>query len=174
MVGDKEYISLCDTYYLRAGYIYVTQKPTVIATVLGSCVSVCLYDTENRFGGMNHYLFPEAKSKGERTAKYGDVSIMELYRTMREFGSVHKNIVAQVVGGGFLEGNPDSEFISKENINVCKRILEKLHIKIISEDTGGLLGRKVLYITEYNELAVTKLKKIRLTDYYYNQDVVYK
>jgi len=169
VVGDKEYLARCDTYYLKPGFIYVTQKPAVIATVLGSCVSVCFYDTKNKFGGMNHYLYPEARDDKIRTAKYGDVSIMELYRTMLEFGSVHQNLVAQIVGGGYLEDNSDSEAVSKENVAVCKRCLEKLQIKIISEDTGGLLGRKVLYITEYNELAVTKLKRIRSTDFYYNE-----
>ena len=29
-----------------------------IATLLGSCVSVCLYDPKLRFGGANHFMLP--------------------------------------------------------------------------------------------------------------------
>ena len=31
-----------------------------ITTILGSCIAACLYDPEGRFGGMNHFLVPEA------------------------------------------------------------------------------------------------------------------
>ncbi|MBW4057105.1 MAG: chemoreceptor glutamine deamidase CheD, partial [Proteobacteria bacterium] len=37
------------------GQYYATAENNVITTVLGSCVSVCLYDVVNGVGGMNHY-----------------------------------------------------------------------------------------------------------------------
>ena len=35
------------------GQIHVAKEPTVIKTVVGSCIAVCLYDPAVRLGGMN-------------------------------------------------------------------------------------------------------------------------
>lgn len=41
---------------LFPGEIYVTNKELVLTTLLGSCVSACLYDPINKVFGMNHFL----------------------------------------------------------------------------------------------------------------------
>jgi chemotaxis protein CheD len=140
--------------------------PTIISTVLGSCIAVCMYDRDKKYGGMNHYLFPKSSSSDMPTARYGDVSIMKLYSTFIEFGSSVQDLTAHVIGGAYLENNNESKTISDQNINICIRFLGKLGIKIISEDTGGIMGRKLVYFSEYNEIFVAKLQKIRSTDYY--------
>jgi len=38
------------------GTVFAAREPTVIETLLGSCVAVCLWDPETRVGGMNHFL----------------------------------------------------------------------------------------------------------------------
>ncbi len=40
------------------GELHVATEPTVISTILGSCVSVCLFDPVGKAGGMNHILLP--------------------------------------------------------------------------------------------------------------------
>jgi chemotaxis protein CheD len=44
--------------------------------------------------------------------------------------------------------------------------LEKNHYQVASKDTGGALGRKVVFNTENGEILVYKLKKIRNSDWY--------
>ncbi|MBF0293291.1 MAG: chemotaxis protein CheD, partial [Nitrospinae bacterium] len=44
--------------FVLPGEIAVTKQPSVIATLLGSCVAVCLYNTKGQYGGMNHYMLP--------------------------------------------------------------------------------------------------------------------
>ncbi|MEI6986387.1 MAG: chemotaxis protein CheD, partial [Rhodospirillaceae bacterium] len=46
------------TRNLLPGDIYCDRTPQYLGTVLGSCVAVCLWDSQLRFGGMNHYLLP--------------------------------------------------------------------------------------------------------------------
>lgn len=41
---------------LYPGEYYVSRGKVVISTLLGSCVSACLYDPVNRVVGMNHFL----------------------------------------------------------------------------------------------------------------------
>ena len=42
--------------FLLPGEYYGTKLPCEIATLLGSCVSVCLYDRNLNIGAMNHYV----------------------------------------------------------------------------------------------------------------------
>ena len=162
-IVDKNYIDKCEKYYLNPGYIYISRESTVITTVLGSCVSVCMHDKKEKYGGMNHYLLPKKQIKDQATTRFGDISIVKLYKTFIEFGSDPYNMVAQIIGGAFMEGSLDSQNIANENVKICKEVLSKLGIRIISEDTGGILGRKVIYLSEYNEAIITKLQRIRST-----------
>ena len=42
------------------GEYYATGENEYIATTLGSCVSACLWDPLVNFGGMNHFMLPDA------------------------------------------------------------------------------------------------------------------
>ena len=43
---------------IQPGEYYVTKKDEIIATVLGSCISVCIKDEKNQIAGMNHFMLP--------------------------------------------------------------------------------------------------------------------
>ena len=42
-------------YYLKPGYIFLNREPSIISTVVGSCVMVSLWDCKGRYGGAAHY-----------------------------------------------------------------------------------------------------------------------
>jgi len=51
--------------YITQGQHAVGREPEmIITTILGSCISICLWDPEARVGGMNHLLLPDARSGG--------------------------------------------------------------------------------------------------------------
>lgn len=43
--------------FLYAGDIIVSEEQPIL-TVLGTCVSVCLYDRKKQYGAMNHFYYP--------------------------------------------------------------------------------------------------------------------
>jgi len=157
---DINYLNSLEKYYLKPGYIYVSKTPSIITTVLGSCISVCLYDINEKYGGMNHYLFPRKRENDQSTAKYGDIAIYSLIKSFLDFGSNKSNLYATIVGGAHLENSTDSEFIAGENIKICRQILNKVNIKIVKEVTGGIFGRKVDFYTALNEVEITKVKRV--------------
>ena len=57
-------------YYLKPGYIYLNREPSVISTVVGSCVMVSLWDCGQKYGGAVHYQYPFIGDKREATARY--------------------------------------------------------------------------------------------------------
>ena len=73
-------------YMLLPGQIYFSRQPSLISTVLGSCVAVCLWDPKKKIGGMSHYLYPVTKIKEEATARYGNVSLRCLMHLFLEQG----------------------------------------------------------------------------------------
>jgi len=151
-------------YMLQSGYIFFSKEPAVISTVLGSCVSVALYDTKLKYGGMNHFRFPRAENL-ETTAFYAKPAIYKLILFFSENKSDLKNLVAQIFGGAY---NPKymAHDIGKENVAVAKMMLKKYNIPIISEDIGGQLGRKIVYNTFTNEAIIAKVERLRADDWY--------
>lgn len=134
-----------ESYFLYASSIYVSRRPTEIQTVLGSCVAVCLYDTIQKVGGMNHYMLPVWKGEGLATAKYGNIAIDKLMEKMESLGSSRRNLVAKIFGGAEqLAGN--SFFgIGKRNILLAEEHLSDLKIPILSSSVGGQTGRKIVF-----------------------------
>jgi len=152
-------------YFLKPGHIFVSTKPTIISTVLGSCVSVYIYDTNRIVVGMNHFMLPYIREKDKTTAVYGNVATMTLIRMMIYDGSKSKDLEAQIFGGAY---NPkiSHKDIGRENIIIAKKILEKKRIRVVSEDMGGEKGRKIVVNTSTNEVAAIKVERLRKGDWY--------
>ncbi len=152
-------------YLLKPGFIYMSDKPISISTVVGSSVAVCLFDKKQKIGGMNHFQLPEIKDRERATAIYGNVATFALIKMMLSNGSKNSNIEAQIFGGAY---NPEVSNINVgiNNIKAARRILNSKRIKIISEDVGGEVGRKIIFNTSTYEIAVLKVKALRSSDWY--------
>jgi chemotaxis protein CheD len=143
----------------------VSTKPTMISTVVGSCIAVCVFDCKQKIGGMNHFQFPVVRSPKQATARYGNVAVSTLINLMIKEGSKNEHLEAQILGGAY---NPEiaDKNVGLENIKIAKKILTKKKIRIVSEDVGGEKGRKIVFNTNTNELAVVKVDKVRQEDWY--------
>lgn len=141
-------------YFLNPGYIFITKEDYEIETILGSCVSLCLFDNIHKVYGMNHYVIfanPGNMDKSH-SGRYGKDSIKHLISEMLLMGAELKNIKAYIVGGA---GHPVlGEAVGNDNIKIAKDMLAKAKIEIIKEDTGGNLGRKLLFLTKNAEIKV--------------------
>ena len=154
-----------DLYLIHPGYIYVATDHTSISSVLGSCVSVSIHDRKMKIGGMNHFYFPEIKERDKCTAQYGNIATIMLIKMMVEKGSDIKHLEAQIFGGAYNAAVSDLD-IGNRNAIVARNILNKKRIPIVSEDVGGKMGRKVVFDTYKNEIAVLKVEKLRTSDWY--------
>lgn len=135
----------------------------MIHTVLGSCVSICLWDSHNRFGGMNHYIYSESPD-GERNGKFGSVAIPHLIELMLDLGAEKNHLKAHIIGGA---KNPSlGSFIGDENVNIADRIIKKSNIELITRDVQGEFGRKVIFDSQSGEISIYKIKEIRRDDWY--------
>jgi two-component system chemotaxis response regulator CheB len=149
--------------FVLPGEIAVTKQPTVIATLLGSCVAVCLYNTKGLYGGMNHYMLPTGTDPG-MMGKYGDYSTVKLIESMLKADPVVGNLVAMVYGGGAVVGHLNTGFdIGKRNIEVAFETLNKYKIKVTERQTGGDSGRKIFFDNHTGEVEMRMIQKSELT-----------
>ncbi len=55
--------------HLKAGEIYIAEKPTLVATVLGSCISVTMFNNRFKIGAICHGALPVYKKTGMESGK---------------------------------------------------------------------------------------------------------
>jgi chemotaxis protein CheD len=164
-VVDRSNLPVELDYFLKPGYIFVPSKPALISAVLGSCVAVCLWDRKRKVGGMNHFQFPATAEQKEATAVFGNVATFALIRMMTKEGSKVKHLEAQIFGGAHDPGL-SLRNVGRENIRAARKVLNQARIKIVSEDVGGERGRKIVFNTATNEVAVLKVERLRKSDWF--------
>ncbi len=138
-------------YYLKPGWVYASQNPVVIETVLGSCVSVFLFDERLRCGAANHIIYPHSPPD-QPTTKYGDVAMRVLFHVMRDFGSHTADLTARLVGGASIADNLASLAAVTENLAIVERSLRSHGVPVVSRETGSNRGRKVAFETATGRL----------------------
>jgi chemotaxis protein CheD len=145
-------------YFLLPGAIKVSSKPMEISTILGSCVSVCLWDKRLKQGGMNHFMMPLWNGNGLASPKYGNIAIEKLVDSMLRLGSNKDDLVAKVFGGAMVLKSSDCIYnIGARNIEVLNKVLSEKNIRIAGKSLGGSNGRKLIFNTE---TGVVKMKYI--------------
>jgi two-component system chemotaxis response regulator CheB len=148
--------------FLLPGEIAVTRQPTVISTLLGSCVSVCVFNKAQGFGGMNHFLLPTGTGK-EMLGKFGDHATGKLVETMLKADRNVKNLTAKVYGGGSVAGHLDSGAdIGRQNIEMAVQVLQEKGIEIVHRDVGGDFGRKIYFDNTSGDVEVRQIPKSEL------------
>jgi chemotaxis protein CheD len=139
--------------YLYPAALITMEISGYVHTILGSCVSVCLYDEVRKTGGINHYMLPFWNGDGLPTPKYGNIAIQKLLEKMISIGSRKEHLVAKIfVGGEVIESLNQSFNIGRKNIAIAVDMLNELKIPIIAQSTGGNLGRKIIFNTYSGEV----------------------
>jgi chemotaxis protein CheD len=148
---------------IQPGEYYVTKQDVVLATVLGSCISVCLKDEANGIGGMNHFMLP-GKFQSNRmlesqSARYGMYAMELVIGDIIKMGGDRNHLTAKFFGGGHvLASLPVTEnAVPKANIEFIKSFLTMEGIKVLKSDVGGNHGRKLLYLPVSGKAYVKRL-----------------
>lgn len=140
--------------------LYVTeQMDEVLATVLGSCVSLCIRDPVAEVAGMNHYMLPctEAPRSNDRqvTLRYGNHSMDILLEEMFRRGARLNRLEVKLFGGARVTaGQP----VGEENARFALEYLKRHHLPIAAQHLGGIAPRSLQY---YPGTGVVLMKRLR-------------
>ena len=145
---------------IHIGEIYTSSEPAVIETILGSCVSVCLFDPVSKTGGMNHILLP-GKSELEKfddATRYGINAMEVLINSMMKLGSRRKHMISKIFGGAhILKAIGMHMSPGLKNVRFVEEFLELEGIPIVSRNTGGNNGRKIYFHTHTGDVFLKTL-----------------
>lgn len=145
---------------IRIGTLYVSNTPVVLDTVLGSCISACLYDPKAKIGGMNHYMLPEGADPDKPTsARYGVHAMETLINRLMKMGADRRRLEAKVFGGGHvLKTLESADSVPTRNIAFIREFLAVERIPITREDVGGRRTRRVLFLPHTGEVHLKRLQ----------------
>ena len=140
--------------FLRPGEFYATQRPAVIETLVGSCVTVCLYDFKAGFGMMNHYVRDHPRDElGANVGEFGITATQRIVRAALKIDDNAQHYRAGVFGGAAVlkmaSGQGD---IGEANVKVARDVLRAAGIRIVREEVGGTRGRRVTFNTQTGEI----------------------
>ncbi len=149
------------------GEYYVTAHNEMITTVLGSCISVCVYDPVFCVGGMNHFMLPEAgdaKGRWGTTAlsgatRYGNFAMEKLINDILNKGGRRKHLKIKVFGGGQIVSNMSN--VGAKNIKFVAEFLAREGYAVVAENTGDIFPRKINFFPKTGKVRMKKLKSLR-------------
>ncbi len=151
-----------DIITIHPGEYYISDVDVVIATVLGSCISVSLWDQKLKQGGINHFMLPGDLDNPDvvlsHNAKYGMFAMELLYNELFKKHSRKQDIVAKVFGGAsVLRLANGSSRIPKANIDFAMAYLETERIPVVANDTGGILPRKIFFFAKTGKVLLKRI-----------------
>lgn len=115
----------------------------VISTLLGSCVSCCLWDGIAQVGGMNHMLLVGARSPNTQDALASIHEIELLINEVIKLGAQRDRLQAKVFGGArMVAGLSD---IGEKNATFTELYLSKEGIPIVTKSLLGDQARNIRF-----------------------------
>jgi chemotaxis protein CheD len=134
-------------YYLHPGQLFVSPESYAVTTILGSCVSVCLWDPLTKIGGINHFLLPADVGDDQAPLRFGNLAVRELIEEVLAVGGEPARLRAKLFGGAcVLEAfRSRQNHLGTKNVQIAREILDSADIPIIGEDVGGDRGRKLIF-----------------------------
>jgi len=145
--------------YLHPGQLFTAVQPSVVTTILGSCVSVCLWDPLLKIGGMNHYLLPFWVGDDMASPRFGTVAIETLIEKILALGARKNRLRAKLFGGACVIAafRARDDHIGVVNARLAENMLRLQAIPVVEQDLTGRRGRKLVFNTDNGASSVKYL-----------------
>ena len=124
------------------------ERERPIATLLGSCVAVCMFDPVAGIGGMNHFMLPSMRNSSQDVDSVlsGDYAMEVLLNGMLGRGAQRDRIRAKAFGAGTIISSLTATGIGARNAEFACEWLRHENIPLLASDFLGPWSRKVLFV----------------------------
>jgi len=142
---------------IEAGGLHVSKVGAEVRTVLGSCVSACLFDPVAKLGGMNHFMLPDGHH-ATRPARYGVHAMELLINEIMKAGGDRTRLRAKVFGGAsVIAALRSSVDVGRQNSEFIRAFLGAERIPVDAELLAGVNPLEVRFHTESGRVRVRAL-----------------
>jgi len=143
------------------GEYYGSDQDIIVNTVLGSCVSACIWDKTSGLGGMNHFMLPDAEDKDFTGAagRFGTYAMELLINDLMKHGAHRETLECKLFGGGNVMKGFTSMNVGERNVQFALDFLKTEKIRITAKDLLDIYPRKVIFFTKTGRALVKKLRE---------------
>jgi chemotaxis protein CheD len=164
--------------YLKPGESVISDKSSIVSTVLGSCISVTMFNRQLRIGAISHNLLPSCRDKDgcsgdcPEASRYVECTIRRMVKKFTSLGIGVDDIEVKVFGGSDMLGAGDvnssattATTVGAQNVETAIRILGSLRLKLAASDTGSKRGRRIIFHTHTGEVFLKRLHRTESNEY---------
>lgn len=156
--------------FLQTGDCFFGVQPTLVTTVLGSCLAVTMHAPKMGIGTICHAFLPDSddgKRRGiiePQICRFVDTALQNMLESMDKVGIPRRDLVIKMFGGSSgiaVQGMKHSSYdIGRRNVEMARKLLKFARLTVQVEDVGGSKGRKLMFNTHSGEVWVKKLRKM--------------
>jgi chemotaxis protein CheD len=152
--------------YLRPGDLVLVREPTILATILGSCIGVTFWCARLGIGALCHSMLPKCppQTAGEISPslghRYVDFCIRSLASQFEVLGAARSEVQVKVFGGAdviFVDRGNAHQTVGRQNSEAAIRGLADEGYAIIAASVGSKFGRKIRFNTGNGEVQLVWL-----------------
>jgi chemotaxis protein CheD len=136
--------------FLRPGEFYASRRPVTTETLVGSCVTVCLYNAKGGFGAMNHFLRDRPRDESNADiGTFGTTATRYIIDALMRIDNDPRHYQASVFGGAAVLRTPEGDGkIGRTNVAAAIEALDEVGIRVVRKEIGGSRGRRVKFNTQ--------------------------
>jgi len=132
------------------GEHYATNEDFYVATVVGTCLAVCIYDIRVKVGGMVNFVVPGTAGTNnlihDDIFRIGILNMEYLMGDLVKLGCDRHFMKAKIFGAGYIDDSPrNSISLTENNIKFVRDYFAFEKIDIEKSDLGGHLRRKIYF-----------------------------
>lgn len=141
--------------FLQPGEYFIGDASYTIRTLLGSCVSITLWQPGRRIGAMSHFLLPfqtgatrDVVAPEELDGRYGEDALLLMMAELRQAGVEPSQCESKLFGGANMfprHASSATMHIGRRNGEVARRLLHAHGIPVVSEHLYGTGHRQIIF-----------------------------
>lgn len=154
--------------FLQTGDCFLGVRPTLVSTVLGSCVAVTMCEPGKGIGAICHAFLPDSVSfkhsgREPQACRFVDTALENMFSSLMKLKINPDNVVVKMFGGasGLMGGAERTNLydIGGRNIFAVRKWLLEHGLTVSRSQVGGSHGRKLHFLTHTGDVWVKQLNR---------------
>jgi len=154
---------------LYGGELYIAETPTIVRTVLGSCLAIVFHHHASGGSAICHAQLPENglrpgkcsdscpapcynETMNDNPFKFVSCSIRYLVEYFTRTGIPFRDLEVKLFGGANVLVSSPVKTIGEMNIEVAEKMLDDYRLQVVSKHVGGDKGRTLYFYSDTGEV----------------------
>jgi chemotaxis protein CheD len=149
--------------FLKPGEIFISRKPAVVSTILGSCIAITIFNERLKIGGICHALLPRSPSlHDDDYCRYVDSSITYMLKKLEAMGIQKHEMEIKLLGGADVLDITDVTRLSvgRQNIEKALEMMNNEKLALTLSDVGGTTGRSIRFYTHTGTVLLKRIQRM--------------